>query len=67
MTKMKIFTIVIFMMRYLSGESDVNFNHGHPKNWDEFKKWCMEKQIDIKDKTLSPGWCFLGDLNRRAS
>ena len=55
-------------IRYLSGEFDVNFNHGHPgENWDEFKKWCMEKQIDIKDKTLSLGWCFLGDLNRRAS
>lgn len=55
-------------IRYLSGEFDINLNSGSEgEDWDSFRKWCMEKQIDINDKTLSLGWCIFGDINREAS
>ena len=55
-------------IRYLSGEFDINFNtNSKPENWEAFRNWCMEKQIDVNDKTLSLGQCCFGDLNREMS
>ena len=55
-------------IRYLSGEFDIHLNSGHEgEDWNNYKKWCVERQIDLNDKTLSLGWCVFGDINRSAS
>jgi len=62
-----IFDSNISGIRYLSGEFDINFNSNNDEDWDSFRNWCIEKQIDVNDKTLSLGWCIFGDIDREES
>jgi hypothetical protein len=55
-------------IRYLSGEFDIHLNtKSTGEDWNAFQTWCMEKQIDVNDKTLSLGQCCFGDLNKSLS